>query len=232
MSPRGSPGPRPSRPSPAGLGGAAPRAPQLQVGGGGGSGPRRGAEGRGQAAAEAVHQPPQHAVPAALGRRQPHVVAQLLQRHLQVARVPEHPPDEAEEDADAARVDEQVGEEHVGEHPGQQHRQAQRVEGQRQPEGGHAAAQPAGGRHGGGAAPPGAARTWGGGGATPEGWPRLLQPHLPVRRGEGREGGGRPQALCNRLETRPCSWTSLSGVGRRRQAAASCPWRVEAAAVR
>lgn len=209
----------PSRLSPAGLGVAAAGAPgalQLQVGGAGG-----GERGR-EAEAEAVHQPPQQRVPAALGRRQPHVVAQLLGRHLQVARVPEHPPDEAEEDADAARVDEQVGEEHVGEHAGQQHRQPQRVEGQRQPEGGHAAAQPARGRHGGAAPPPPrAARTWGearaaptwgqgraapshpragaGHAPAPEGTPRPRPPHLRAGPGAAplppqlrREGGHTP----------------------------------------
>lgn len=100
------PNPPPPHHSPAAVGGVARRAAgalQLQVGGAAGT--RRGAENWREAEAEAVHQTPQHAVPAALGRCQPHVVAQLLWRHLQVARVPEHPPDEAEEDADAARVD-------------------------------------------------------------------------------------------------------------------------------
>ncbi|XP_044837013.1 trithorax group protein osa-like [Mauremys mutica] len=124
----------------------------LELHGGGrgsrGAGARSRGEGGGDAGAQPPHQPPQQAVPAALGRAQPHVVAQLGGRHLQVARVPEHPPDEAEEDADAARVNEQVREEKVGEDPGQQHDQAQRVESQRQPEGGHAAAQPAGSGHG------------------------------------------------------------------------------------
>lgn len=141
-----------------------------------------------------MHQPPQQAVPAALGQRQPHVVAQLLRRHFQVAGVPEHPPDEAEENADAARVDEQVGEEHVGEHAGQQHREAQRVEGQRQPEGGHAAAQPAGGRHGGGSS--GASAASG-------------RPHLRGRRGAA--GRAAPPHLRRTSGPRPAACTCARG---------------------
>lgn len=73
--------------------------------------------------------------------QQAHVVLQLGGGHLDVAGVPEHPPHQAEEDDDGARVDEQVVEEDVGEDPDEEDEQPHRVEGHRGPEGAGAAAQ-------------------------------------------------------------------------------------------
>lgn len=97
----------------------------------------------GEAAGHSPHHLPQT---AALELHHPHVVLQLLRRHVDVPRVPEHPPDQAEEDDDGASVDEQVVHGQAPEHPHHHDEDPQDVVGHGEPEGelaaSHAAVDP------------------------------------------------------------------------------------------
>lgn len=112
------------------------------AGSGGASVPAEGApDAVRHAAGEAPHRPAESVQPGLVLLQQPHVVLQLGRGHLDVPGIPEHPPDEAEEDDDGARVDQQVVEEDVDEHADEEDDQPHDVKGHRQPEAARAAAQ-------------------------------------------------------------------------------------------
>lgn len=71
---------------------------------------------------------------------QAHVILQLLRWDIDVPRVPEHPPDQAEEDDDGARVNEQVVDSEPCEHPHHHDENAEYVVADCKPEGELAAA--------------------------------------------------------------------------------------------
>ena len=101
-------------------------------------------EGVSEAAGDAAgHVPDDAGQPAVLQLRHAHVVLQLLGGHVDVAAVPEHPPDEAEEDDDGAGVDEQVVDGQAAEDARHHDDQAQDVVRHGEPEGALAAAHPA-----------------------------------------------------------------------------------------
>lgn len=93
----------------------------------------------GEALWHVPHQPAQSAV---LQLHQSHVVLQLLGRHVDVPSVPQHPPDQAEEDDNGPSVDEQVVDKEPSKHPHHDDDDAQYVMGQGEPEKAHAAADP------------------------------------------------------------------------------------------
>lgn len=93
----------------------------------------------GEALGHAPHQPAQCAL---LRLYQSNVVLQLLRRHVDVPRVPQQPPDHAEEDDYGPPVDEQVMDEESSKHPHHDDDDAQYVVAQGEPEAAHAAADP------------------------------------------------------------------------------------------
>lgn len=100
-------------------------------------------EGAADAAGEAAGHLPDHATqPSVLQLGHAHVVLQVLGRHVDVAAVPEHPPDEAEEDDDGAGVDEEVVDHQAAEHTSHHDDHTQDVVGHSEPEGALAAADP------------------------------------------------------------------------------------------
>lgn len=101
-------------------------------------------EGVPEPAGEALrHGPHQLFHSALLQLHHSHIVLQLLGRHVDVPRVPQHPPDQAEEDDDGPHIDEQVVKEEPSEHPHHDDHDAEYVVGQGEPKQAHAAADPA-----------------------------------------------------------------------------------------
>lgn len=101
--------------------------------------PERAPDPVGEAVGHAPHHP---AEPPFFQLHHAHVVLQLLGRHVDVPRVPEHPPDQAEEDDDGPGVDEQVVDDQASENPDEHDEDPQDVVGHREPEGALAAADP------------------------------------------------------------------------------------------
>lgn len=94
-------------------------------------------------AGEALRHVPHHLLQSAVPElHHSHVVLQLLGWHIDVPRVPQHPPDQAEEDDDGPHIDEQVVNEEPSKHPRHDDDDAKYVVGQGEPKTAHAAADP------------------------------------------------------------------------------------------
>lgn len=93
------------------------------------------------AAGKAPYGPPDAAQRVLVVLQEPNIILQLRWGYLDVPRVPEHPPDETQEDDDGARVDQQVIEKHVDKHPDEENDQSHDVKDYSEPEAGHASAQ-------------------------------------------------------------------------------------------
>lgn len=96
-----------------------------------------------ESAGEALGHTPHHlAQSTVLQLHQSPVVLQLLWRHVDVPRVPEHPPDQAEEDDDGPHVDEQVVGDKSSKDPDHDDEDAEYVVSHGEPEGALTAADP------------------------------------------------------------------------------------------